>query len=70
MDAQGRALAVVTYYTDSDAAASRTLSLEFSRPGRYEVYLLDSAHDAELMGETDAPVLTLEPNSCALIRQI
>lgn len=70
VDAQGRALAVVTYYTDSDAAASRTLSLEFSRPGSCEVYLLDSAHDAELMGETDAPVLTLEPNSCALIRQI
>ncbi len=71
VDEQGRALAVVTYYTDDDAVTEeKEIKVDFGKSGRYEVYLLDEQHDAELICTTDDLSFKMIPNSCILIKEI
>lgn len=67
VDAVGKALAVLTYYTDEEDQPATELSVDFGEQGQYEVYLLDEAHDAELVEETDVLTFTIRPNTCIMI---
>ena len=68
-DENGKVTAIVTYYTDDDAAPARELKLDFGRSGSFELTLLDGEHDAECAGLTDDLTLTLPRCSCVLIRE-
>lgn len=68
-DEDGKCLAVITYYTDDDNAPDKEFSVDFGRKGECEVYLLDAAHDGELIGVTDDLTFRLQANSCLLIKE-
>lgn len=71
VDEQGRTLTVVTYYTDDDAATEeKEIRVDFGKSGRYEMYLLDEQHDAELISTTEELSFKMRPNSCILIKEI
>ena len=66
----GKVMAIATYYTDDDQAAEKTLSLDFGKPGKYEVYLLDENHTNTLIATTETLTFTLKNQSCLFIREI
>lgn len=66
----GKTLSVVTYYTDEADMPKKDIKLDFGRSGNYEIYLLDNAHDGELVKTTDDLTLTLEANTCVLIKEV
>lgn len=66
----GKVLSVITHYNDDDTAGSRTVSIDFGKTGRYEVYLLDAEHDGELIQTTDTLVFELSNQSAILIKEI
>lgn len=65
-----KTLSVITYYTDDDAAADKEISVDFGKPGSYEIYLLDDAHDAVLTKVTSNLTFTLKANTCILIKEL
>lgn len=69
-DRNGKTLTAVTYYTDDDTAAEKTLRVDFGRSGNYRLYLLDETHDAEPIAETSDLTLTLRANTCVLIQEM
>ena len=71
VDADGKVLSVLTYYTNEDESAeNKQLSIDFGRTGKYEIYLLDETHTDELVGTTETLTFDLAPNSCVLIKEI
>lgn len=71
VDAQGKTLTAVTYYTDDVSRTDlKEITLNFSKSGKYELYLLDDTHNAELFSTVTEPKFTLQPNSCMLVREI
>jgi len=67
---EGKALAVITYYTENDNAEDKNIEIEFSTKGKYEVYLLDEDNTNTLIGTTSSLSFNLKPNSCVLIKEI
>ncbi len=66
----GKVLSVITHYSDDDTAGSRTVSIDFGKTSRYEVYLLDAEHDGELLKTTDTLEFELKNQSAILIKEI
>lgn len=66
----GKTLSVITYYTDEEGRFDKELKLDFGRSGNYEIYLLDEAHDGEMVKTTNDLTLTLAANTCVLIKEI
>lgn len=69
IDAHGKVLSVVTYYTDDDAA-DKTVSVDFGKSSKYEIYLLDKDHANELVKVTDELTFTMKNHTCILIKEI
>ena len=69
VDENGKALAVVTYYSDDDSAWEKLLRVDFGRDGEFEIYLLDDEHDGELVETTTNPVLSMKVNTCVMIKE-
>ena len=69
VDAQDKAMCVVTCYNEDDAAEDVQVAVDFGRQGAYEVYLLDEDHDGELLGEYTELSFTLKHNACLLIKE-
>ena len=67
---EGKLMAVITHYTDDDYAMSKSISIDFGRPGKYEIYLLDEEHDGELYGTTRDLDFEMKRNSVILIKEI
>lgn len=70
VSAEGKALAVITHYTDADDTVSKQIKIDFMKNGTYEIYLLDANHNGELVAETSELDLMLEPNTCVLIKEV
>ena len=70
VDKFGKALAVITYYSDNDDAESKDLTVDFGRAGSYEIYLLDKANNAELLKTTDRLEFNMKLHSVLLIKEI
>lgn len=68
VDENGRVTAIVTYYTDDDQAANRTVHLDFGRSGQFEAFLLDETHTNEPI-PAETLTFDLMRNSCVLIRE-
>ncbi len=70
VDRQGKTLTMVTYYTEEDETApEKTITLDFGRPGEYEITLLDATHNAVPMGVTGDLTFTMKPSTCILIQE-
>jgi len=70
VDADGKALAVITHYSEDDGASAVDLKVDFEKSGKYEIYLLDETHTNEKITTTDDLTLHLTVNSCYLIKEI
>lgn len=76
IDENGKATAIITYYTNDDSAEAKEVQIDFSRSvdfGRNtkcEIMILDSDHDATVAGVTDALTFTMARNSCILLREV
>ncbi|MBR2930588.1 MAG: hypothetical protein IKC32_05100 [Clostridia bacterium] len=70
VDKSGKALALLTYYTDDDDAVEKEIALDLGRDGEYEIYLLDADHDAELVDKTGTLKFNMKPLSSILIKEI
>lgn len=66
----GKLISIITHYTDEDEAPAKTVKIDLGKTGNYEIYLLDSTHNGELIKATDDLTLTLEANTCVLIKEI
>ena len=70
VDSSNKTLTVITYYTDNDKAENKTVSIDFSKNGKYEIYLLDGEHNAELIRTTYELIFDMKPNTCVLVKEI
>ena len=68
--ADGKALCVVTNYSEDDNAPSQEVRLDFGRDGNFEVYLLDKDHDAERIETPADLVFTLPIHSCIFVKEV
>ena len=69
MDADGKLMAAITYYTDDDNAGEKQISVDFGRSGDFEAYLVDEEHTNEKTALSGGMVLNLRPNSIVLIKE-
>ena len=70
VDADGKVLATVTYYTDEEETApAKRIALDFGKKSRYEVYCVNSAHDGELIKTTSRLKFKMQPNTMLLIKE-
>lgn len=70
IDENGSLKAVVTYYSDDDNLSDKTVKLDFSKSGKYEIYALNDEKTNEKIAVSENLELTLKPNSCVLIKEI
>jgi len=70
VDEQGKAIAIVTYYTDEEGMEDKQLAVDFGKEGKYKVYLLDEEHTNELVGEMTDLTFTMKPCTCILIKEV
>ena len=69
-DEDGKVMCVVTYYTEEDdTAQDKEIAVDFGKEGEYEIYLLDSEHDGELIGTVSELKFAMKPCSCILIKE-
>lgn len=69
-DQDGKALCVLTYYSDEDDLPEKEIEIDFGKNGKYEVYLLDEKHDAVLTGVVESLQFNMKQNSCVLIKEV
>lgn len=69
-DKDGKVLCVITNYSDDDDAPAKEIKVDFGKQGNYEIYLVDSEKDGELIGVTDNLEFTLQNCSFMLIKEI
>lgn len=69
VDQDGKALAVIAHYHAEDAEP-KTVKVDLSRHGKYEVYLLDEEHDGELVMTTEDLTFELKNLSAVLIKEV
>lgn len=66
----GKALCVLTYYSDEDNLPDKEIEVDFGKESKYEVYLLDDDHNADLLGVFDSLQFTMKQNTCILIKEV
>ncbi len=71
-DENNSVLSVITYYTDEENMPEKTVEIDFGKEDcRFEIYILDDEKSNELVKtECGKPVITLKPNTCAMIKEI
>lgn len=67
--AEGKALAMITYYTNDDAAEPKEIALDFGEPGQYDLFLLDETHDGDCIKTADALTFTIAPDTCLFVKE-
>lgn len=70
VDKNGKALVLVTYYTDDDSAENKCVQIDLGKAGNYEIYLLDQDHDGELVATTHSLQFDMQRCSAVLIKEI
>lgn len=70
VDKDGKVTAVVTYYTDDDTAENKQIKLDFGRPGKYEIYLVDGTKMGEKVATTEDLTLDLKRWDMVLIKEV
>jgi hypothetical protein len=70
VDADGKVMSVITYYTDDDHAECKDIHLDFQKDGQYEIHLVDKDHEGTLVQTTKDLTFSMTPNACLLIKEI
>ena len=70
VDKEGKALCIITNYSDNDKMTAKDIKIDFGKNGKYEVYIVDEENDGELIGITDKLEFTIKPWSFILIKEI
>lgn len=70
VDENGKTTTLVSYYVPEETGAEKTFSLDFGKKASYEIYLLDKDHDGTLVKTTDDLTITMQENTCIMIREI
>lgn len=70
VDGENKVKAIVTYYTDEENMPNKTVKLDFGKTGKYEIYELSADKTNELTGISETLELTMQPNSCLLVKEI
>lgn len=68
-DENGKLLCVVTNYSDDDDAPNKEIKLDFGKQIEYEIYLVDSDHDGELVKTVKDLVFDMKNQSIILIKE-
>ena len=68
--ADGKLTAVITYYSEDDASEDKEVRIDFGKPGRYEITLVDADHDGTPIGITEDLTFRMKVDSCILIKEI
>lgn len=69
-DKNGKLSAIITYYTDDDDAANKTVNLDFRKSSNYEIYLLDEEHTNDFVSKTADLTFDMKNQTCILIKEI
>ena len=70
VDKSGKTQTVVTYFSENDNAPAKEFSIDFGRPGKYEIYKLDNNNDGALIDTTENLTFTLGVHESLLIKEI
>ena len=70
VDRNGKATAIITYYSDDDGLEDKLVSIDFGREGAYEVYLLDENHKGERIPTPEDMTFSMKRQSCLFIKEI
>ncbi len=70
VDENGKTLSVITYYSDDDNSENKKVKVDFGKKGNYEIYLLDSEHNGELVEIAEVPEFDMKIHSAVLIKEI
>ena len=68
-DKDGKIMAIVVYYNNSDEPETKKIALDMGRSGSYDIYLLDNVHDGELVATTDKLEFDIEKFSIIMIKE-
>ena len=70
VDKNDKVLCVITNYSDNDNAEAKEVEIDFGKEGKYEVYMVDSERNGELLEVTEKLEFTLPLHSLLLIKEI
>ena len=70
VDKNDKVLCVITNYSDNDNAEAKEVKIDFGKEGKYEVYMVDSERNGELLEVTEKLEFTLPLHSLLLIKEI
>ena len=69
-DKDGKITCIVTHYSENDKTAPKKVNLDFGRPAKFEVYLVDKNHDGELIKVTEEHTFELPVHSFMLLKEV
>ena len=69
VDADGKAMAIVTHYSDDDRKPPVDLKIEIEEGKEYEVYLLDRDHNGELVATTAELEFDMSVHTCIMLKE-
>lgn len=70
VDKDGKAMAVVTHYSEDDETPAIDISVDFGKEGKYEIYRVDKECNGELVATTSELNFNLPVHSFILIKEI
>ena len=70
VDKAGKAMCVVTNYSDDDKSSEKNIKIDFGRGGKYEIYVVDDERNGELVMVTDNLEFTIKKHSFMLIKEV
>ena len=70
VDKNGKAVCIITNYSDSNDVPKKKIKLDFGRKCKFEVYKVDKENDGELVEITENTEFTIEPLSFVMLKEI
>ncbi len=66
----GKTVSIITYYSDKDGLPDKTVSLDFGKDAKYEMYLVDAEHNGELVDKVDGKEIVMKQNTFVMLKEI
>lgn len=70
VDTNGKVTAIITSYSDNDNAEDKEITVDFGKDGKFDIYLLDSEHNGELIKTTDKLDFVIKNQTVIMIKEI
>ena len=69
IDNSGKIMAIITHYSEDDTTAPISLDIDLGKRAEYDVYLVDSDHNGELVMTTDSLKFEIPVHSILMIKE-